>query len=501
MNVIEAKGVSKSFGPVHALRGVDFTLKKGEVKVLLGENGAGKTTLMRTFYGMIKPDKGQINFKDTPVEIKNSRIAMDLGIGMVHQHFMLVEDMTVYENIAVGFEKHNGIFYDKEKIIEELSELAKQFNFDIDPMIRIRELSIGQKQRVEILKTLYRKSTTIILDEPTAVLTPQEVDVLFGVIRQLKDSGVSIVIITHKLKECLEIADRITIMRDGEVVAKDIQPADTNIQELADLMVGRNVPLNITRRSEDIGGVVLKVSNLNLQGRAKAALEDINFEIRKGEILGVAGVEGNGQKELAEVLTGNQQPDGMELIFDRKPLQGAPVDFMTAGIGFIPEDRRSEGLVTDLNIIANIILGYHRTKKFLNRFFFKKSAIESYAQKCMDNFKIKAHNTRTIVATLSGGNQQKVVIARVISQNPKCIVCAQPTRGVDVGAINYIHNRIFDYRDEGNGVLLISADLDEVRSVSDRIMVLCNGKIVAIDKADNFTESQLGILMLGTGEA
>ena len=498
MSTIEMAGIDKRFGSVHALKKVDFTIGEAEIHALLGENGAGKTTLMRVLYGMVRPDGGRISIDGASVSIRRTRDAIQAGIGMVHQHFMLVDNMTVHENITIGFENRKGLFYDEKKVTSEIKELAARFQFDLDPYMYVSDLTVGQKQRVEIIKAVYRKSKIIILDEPTAVLTPQETDVLFGILRGLKAAGTSIVIITHKLKECLQIADRITIMRDGRVVKTDVSPGETTMQQLADYMVGRNIPLSITKRSQCVGkDAVVSVAGLGLKEGQRCLLEGIELEIKRGEILGVAGVEGNGQTELAEILSGNRRPDEGEIRVNGAAISGDVGDFFKAGVALVPEDRNSFGLAVGLSVMDNAILGYHRSKQFVWRHLFIKGAREAHAKRCLEEFDVKAPGITTTVSTLSGGNQQKMVLARVITQNPKFIICAQPTRGVDVGAINYIHNRIFEFRDKGNAVLLISADLDEVRSLSDRIVVLYCGKIVATGNADDFTESRLGSLMLG----
>lgn len=501
MSLVELKEIDKRFGAVHALKNVSLELEAGEIHALLGENGAGKTTLMKVLYGMVIPDHGTIKINGQPVVIRRTKDSMRYNIGMVHQHFMLVENMKVYENIAVGFEDRKGIALDKNTVVSRIKKLAEELHFEIDPEAYISNLTVGEKQRIEILKAIYRESEIIILDEPTAVLTPQEVEVLFDILRNLKKRGVSIVLITHKLKEGIAVADKFSVMRDGVMVESGLPNSNLTVQDLADLMVGRNVPLNIKRKSQCISEEkAVEVKNLNLKRTGYCSLENICFSIRKGEILGVAGVEGNGQRELEEVLSGNLEPESMELKLYGQEVSGNTRKMIGLGIALIPEDRGTMGLVSSLSIRDNIILGYHRIRDFASRFGrIRHKACMDFAEDAIRNYEIKAESPKIPVSSLSGGNQQKVMVARVMSRNPKFIIIAQPTRGVDVGAINNIHNKIFDYRDKGNAVLVISADLDEVRSLSDRIIVLYNGRIVSDKSSDEYTEKELGALML-TGE-
>lgn len=498
MNMVELQHISKSFGAVKALTDASIQLAGGQTHVLLGENGAGKTTLMRILYGMMRPDSGKILINNNEVHFKHNRDAIACGIGMVHQHFMLVENMTVYENVAVGFEDETGLTLDKCKIISKINELAQKLKFDIDPLAMVCDLTVGEKQRIEILKTIYRQSKIIILDEPTAVLTPQEVDVLFEIIDILKAQGTSIVMITHKLKECLKIADRISVMRDGRMISTNMENRDLTQQLLADLMVGRNIPLNYTQRSEIISGeIAVKVENLNYTVNGKKVLDNVNFNILKGEILGVAGIEGNGQRELQEALSGNLKPDTMDLYLYDKKVSGDTRAMIDKGIALVPEDRLSTGLVPCLSICDNVVLGYHRTGIFATKLgFLRLKQWKQFAKEAIEKFAIKAPSFHAPIGSLSGGNQQKVIIARVLSRDPRFAIFAQPTRGVDIGAIHNIHSRIFEYRDKGNAALVISADLDEVRALSDHLIVMYEGKIVADGKSNDFTELELGMLML-----
>lgn len=390
MNMVELRHISKRFGPVQALADVSILLEGGQTHVLLGENGAGKTTLMRILYGMMRPDRGTIWIDNKEVQFKHNRDAIACGIGMVHQHFMLVENMTVYENIAVGFEDEKGLALDKHKMLHKITCLAEKLRFSIDPLAMVRDLTVGEKQRIEILKTIYRHSKIIILDEPTAVLTPQEAEVLFDMIQILKEQGTSIVMITHKLKECLKIADRISVMRDGRMVAANMENKDLPPQELARQMVGRNIPLNDTRRSQVISEeIAVKVENLNYTVGGKKVLDNIHFHIAKGEILGVVGVEGNGQRELQEVLSGNLQPDTMELQLYGERVRGDTRAMIDRGIALVPEERLSAGLVPSLDICENVVLGYHRAGKFATGFgLLRLKQWKQFAREAMEQFSL-----------------------------------------------------------------------------------------------------------------
>lgn len=499
MDLIRMEQVTKSFGTVQALKKVDFQLKKGEIHALLGENGAGKTTLMKILYGMYRANEGRIYYQDKQVEITGSAEAIKLGIGMVHQHFMLVPVLTVAENIVAGLEPKKGLRFDFDKAVEEVNALSAQYGFGVDAKAKVSDLSVGERQRVEILKVLYRGADILILDEPTAVLTPIEVKELFDALKQMREAGKSIIIITHKLYEVLEISDRVTILRDGEFIGT-VESKSASQESLAQMMVGREVQLSVKRRSEKMGKVLFEVKDLCQAKGQIPVLDHISLAIRKGEILGIAGIEGNGQTELLEALTGIGKPDQMEILLDGKPLSGNACDFIQAGIGHVPEDRMTRGLVLDMSIKENLVLGYEDKNEFVNHGILNWKKIRSYGQEQLKRFGIKAEDSETEVGNLSGGNQQKVVIARVFAQDPQVVICAQPTRGVDVSAIEYIHNVILDYRDKGKAVLLVSADLDEVKSLSDTIAVLYKGKIVAQDQADNFDDIRLGTLMTGAKE-
>jgi len=497
LNAVEMRGIVKQYPLVRAIDGADFTVEQGEIHSLLGENGAGKSTLMKILYGMTTPTAGEVRVFGKPVAITRPAQAIALGIGMVHQHFMLTPVMTVAENVVIGSEPVRGVFFDRKKAEAQVAAMIDEYNFHISATAKVETLSVGEQQRVEILKALYRGADLLILDEPTAVLTPQEVEDLFRVMRQLKAAGKSIIIITHKLKETMEIADRVSVLRQGKMIESGVPVAGTTMKELAQMMVGRDVELSVTRRAEQVGEENFSVRGLSLTERGVPILRDVCLSLRKGEILGIAGIEGNGQTELIEVLTGLRRPDHMELFKDGKPLSGNAAAFLAAGVGHVPEDRMTRGLVLEMSIEDNLILGYHRRPAFARRGLRLASAIRKFAEQERTEFAIKAPNVQERCSALSGGNQQKVVIARVFSENPDVIIVAQPTRGVDVGAMEYIHHRLLDLRDGGKSILLISADLDEVRSLSDRLAVIYGGRIVAEGKPDTWSDMEIGLLMTG----
>ncbi len=497
MNAIEMRGITKIYPGVRALDNVSFSVEQGEIHSLLGENGAGKSTLMNVLYGMTTPDAGEILVDGKPVTIRRSAQAIALGIGMVHQHFMLTPVMTITENVIVGCEPVHGPFLDRKKATESVQALIDKFHFHLNASARVQALSVGEQQRVEILKALYRGANVLILDEPTAVLTPQEVGELFSVLRELKAAGKSIIIITHKLRETAEIADRVSVLRAGVMVDQGLSAAGCSASDLALMMVGRKVDLSYTRRSKSVGETAYQVQNLNLTVKGVPILRDVALEVHKGEILGIAGIEGNGQSELIEVLTGLRKPDSMELVKDGQPLSGKTAAFLSAGVGHIPEDRLVRGMIGPMTIEDNIILGYHRKKEFSKHGIRRKNEIRAFSEKQLTDYQIKAPNVLEKCGSLSGGNQQKVVVARVFSEDPDVLIAAQPTRGVDVGAQELIHSRLLDLRDAGKAVLLISADLDEVRRLSDRIAVIYEGKIVAQGSYDTWNEMELGLLMAG----
>ncbi len=497
MSLIEMKGITKKYPNTIALDKVDFHLDKGEIVSLLGENGAGKTTLMKILYGMTRPDEGRIFFNGERLEMKSPLDAISHHVCMVHQHFMLVPAFSVVENIIVGQEPGKAIAVDMKKAREEVSALIRRFDFKIDPDKKAGKLSVGEQQRVEILKALYRRVDVLILDEPTAVLTPQEVNELFDILRQLRSEGKSIIIITHKLKETMALADRIVVLRDGRLVADDIRPEDVTTEDLSSFMVGRNVDLQIRHPSKVKGRIRLKVENLSVSENGVKKVDDVSFELHEGEILGVAGIEGNGQSELIESLVGLRTPDSMRFILDGEEISGKCDKFISHGIGHVPEDRLTLGLVKEMSIKENIILGYHKRKEFSSKGMMNFREIDRFSEENKASYLIKAPSIETPAGSLSGGNQQKVVIARVFSENPSVLIAAHPTRGVDIGATEYIHNKFYELRDKGTAIFLVSADLDEVCTLSDRLLVIYGGRIVAEGKTEDFSQTELGLFMAG----
>jgi general nucleoside transport system ATP-binding protein len=497
--VLEVKGITKKFPGVLANDQVNFNLQKGEIHALLGENGAGKSTLMNIIYGLTAPDNGEIFVKGKRVEFHSPKDAIACGIGMVHQHFMLVPVFTVAENIMLGSETlHNGVL-DIPKVNKDLIELSAQYGLDIDPTALVHDLPVGIQQRVEIIKALYRKAEILILDEPTAVLTPQEVEDLFVIIRKLLDQGISVIFITHKLKEVLSIADRITVMRGGKVVATD-DPGQTNEQALASQMVGRTVILKVDKETAKPGDVVMKIQDLRVQDDRKIeTVRGVSLEVRQGEILGIAGVQGNGQTELAEALTGLRHAASGEIrIMDHNVFNHPPRHLVEHGLAHIPEDRQRHGFVMQYPVADNLVLCTYYVEPFCRRGVLQNAAIGSNAEGLIKRFDIRTPSAYVPTSTLSGGNQQKVIVARELSREIKVLIANQPTRGLDVGSIEYIHHEIIKMRDSGIGVLLISAELDEILALSDRIAVMYHGEIVAILPSDKVTREELGLMMAGS---
>ena len=496
---LEVRNITKRFPGVLANDRVNFKLRKGEVHALLGENGAGKSTLMNVIYGLYSPDEGEFFVDGKRAEIRNPHDAIHAGIGMVHQHFMLVPVFSVAENIILGSETIKGLSLDLRTARRRIRELSSEYGLDVDPRAIVEDLPVGIQQRVEIVKALYRNAKILVLDEPTAVLTPQEVEGLFRVMRQLTERGVSIIFITHKLKEVLAISDTITVMRRGQVVGSTT-PAETDEQGLAEMMVGREVLLQVEKTPAQPKDVVLSVANLTVQDeREVAVVRDVSFEVRSGEILGIAGVQGNGQTELVEVLTGLRNA-----AFGRVALNGAIVPFekprflTEAGLSHIPEDRQKHGLVLSYSIADNMVLNTYYQSPFAHRGQRNFQAVAANANELVEQFDVRTPNPMVPASNLSGGNQQKVIVARELSRPVKLLVANQPTRGLDVGSIEYIHKQIIKERDGGAAVLLISAELDEIKSLADRIAVMYHGEIVSIVDADTISKSELGLLMAGS---
>jgi len=500
--VLEMKNITKRFPLVVANDKVNFKVYKGEIHALVGENGAGKTTLMSILYGLYQADAGEILINGKNANIINPNVAIQLKIGMVHQHFMLVPPLTVTENIILGMEpKKNKIFIDIESATKKVNEISKGIGFKIDPGAKIETISVGIQQRVEIIKVLYRGAEILVMDEPTAVLTPQEVDELFGILRSLKKQGKTIIFITHKLNEVQEISDRITVMRRGKVVGVK-KTSETNKEEIASMMVGRKVIFKVKKDEHDYGKDVLTVSNLTaLNNKGLPALKDISFEIKEGEILGIAGVEGNGQSELVEVITGLRKvKSGKILIYEKDITHDTPREVKEEKIAHIPEDRRQRGIVSFFTVAENLILGSHYKKPFNKGIALNLHLINEHANKLIKQFDIRPADKDNLLKSLSGGNQQKVIVARELFGNPILLIAAQPTRGLDVGSIEFVHQQIIVERDKGKGVLLVSADLEEILSLSDRIAVIYEGKLVAFLDPKKTDEKELGLLMTGSAK-
>jgi len=496
--VLELRGITKRFPGVVADDHVDFDLQRGEVHALLGENGAGKSTLMNILYGLYKPDEGEIRIGGKPVSFGSAKDAIEQGIGMVHQHFMLIPVMTVAENIVLAQEPtHAGVLLDFDAARERVRHLSETFSFAIDPDSRVERISVGQQQRVEILKALYRRADILILDEPTAVLTPQEAQELFGILRTLVREGMSVIFITHKLNEVLELADRITVLRRGKRI-DTIPRAGATEQGLARMMVGRDVLLRLEKKAGQPGDPLLEVRHLHVEDdRHLPAVRDVSFEVRGGEIVGIAGVEGNGQTELVEAITGLRHPKSGEVVVAGRTIShGTARRMLDAGVGHIPEDRQRRGLVLEFSIAENIALHDYCYPPDSRYGWLFPGRLVQRARELIREFDVRGGGPQTRAAALSGGNQQKLVAAREVARDPKVLVAAQPTRGLDVGAIEFLHQRLVEERDEGRAILLISLELDEVLSLSDRILVIFEGQIVA-EHASGATEEEIGVEMLG----
>jgi simple sugar transport system ATP-binding protein len=491
------RGISKHYPGVVANDDVNFDVRPGEIHALLGENGAGKSTLMNILYGLATPDSGEILLDGNPVQIKGPSDAIARGISMVHQHFMLVPVLSVADNILLGAETMaNPVFLDRREAHRRIVELGQRFGFEIDPDVTVGSLSVGWQQRVEILKALYRQARILVLDEPTAVLTPQETKEIFTVLRRLADEGHSIVFISHKLYEVLEIADRITVIRRGKVVGTRL-PAETNEDDLAALMVGRNVQLVVDRGESHPGGPALVVSDLRVaDDRGQQAVKGVSFEVRAGEILGVAGVAGNGQEELVEALTGLRRPASGSVSLGGRDVTGTgPRELQKRGMSFVPGDRHRYGLVLSFPVQDNLVLTQYDEPPYVRGLFRNEPAIEAWARRAVEEYDIRTPSVTVPVSTLSGGNQQKVVVAREFSRELTTLVLDQPTRGLDVGSIEFIHRQVIAKRDENAAILLVSAELDEVLELSDRIAVMYRGEIVALVDGPTAEREEIGLLM------
>jgi simple sugar transport system ATP-binding protein len=495
---LELKGITKRFPGVLANDGIDLTVGEGEIHALLGENGAGKTTLMNVLYGLYQADEGEILIDDQPVRFGSPRDAIAAGIGMVHQHFMLIPVFTVAENAVLGIEptRRAGLL-DRARARREVRRLSERFGLVVDPDALVEDLPVGVQQRVEIIKALLREAQLLILDEPTAVLTPQETEDLFSIMRSLQKSGHSVLFITHKLKEVLPVADRITVLRDGAVVGSTV-PDETSEQELASMMVGRSVLLRVSKEPAEPGELVLDVEGLTvLNDRGQVAVDDLSLQVHAGEIVVIAGVQGNGQTELVEALTGLVPPLAGSVSLGGRRLEHAnPRSVLRAGVAHVPEDRIKDGLVATFSVAENLVLNTYDTAPFARGPVMDNAVVRASAVERAREFDIRAPSVDVQVSTLSGGNQQKVIIARELSRPKRVLIASQPTRGLDVGSIEYVHHRIVEFRDQGDAVLIVSSELDEVMALGDRILVMFRGRIVG-ERPAGADRDEIGLLMAG----
>ncbi|MFT0762714.1 ABC transporter ATP-binding protein [Scrofimicrobium sp. R131] len=494
---LELEGITKVFGPLVANDQISLQVEPGEIHALLGENGAGKSTLMNVLYGLYQPDEGQILIDGKPVRFQGPGDAVAVGIGMVHQHFMLVPVFTVAESVALGYEPVGPLgVINHQKARQKVKELSDRFGFDIDPDAYIEDLPVGVQQRVEIIKALSRDAEVLILDEPTAVLTPQETDELIEIMRQLKASGTSIVFITHKLREVRAVADKITVIRRGKVVG-EAKPTDSE-QDLASLMVGRPVDLGVDKEPAQPAEAQLTLDNVTvIEDTGHTSLDGVSFEVRRGEILCVAGVQGNGQTELCEVILGSTAPAGGRILFGDKDVASTGIkQRLRSGLGYVPEDRSKDGMIATFSIAENMILDVYDQKPFATGMQMHPQVVGENAEKLREEFDVRVTSVHDPISTLSGGNQQKAILARELSRPIDILVAAQPTRGLDVGSIEFVHQRIVQARDNGTAVLVVSTELDEVTSLADRIAVMYRGRVVGIVPADT-DRNVLGLMMAG----
>ena len=497
--ILDMQNITKIFPGVKANDKVNFSIKEGEIHALVGENGAGKTTLMNVLYGLYEADGGQIFYEGSKINLDGPEDAIRLGIGMVHQHFMLVDPLTVTENIILGNEPRKGISINRKKARQEVEDISNKYGLYVDPEAKIMDISVGMQQRVEIIKTLYRGADLLIFDEPTAVLTPQEIDELFDIFRSLKEQGKTIIFITHKLKEVKEISDRITVLRSGKSI-DTVNTEDVSEEDVAELMVGRPVLLEVEKEKAEPGEDFFEIENLKVKdNRGITAVNGVSLTVKKGEILGIAGVEGNGQSELIEAVTGLRKIESGQVKINKTNTTKFNADqIKREKVAHIPEDRQKRGLVMDFDLQENMILGYHDLEPFSKNGIMNYNYIRDYTEELIEKYDIRGGGITTEAKSLSGGNQQKFIVAREFSHDPELLIASQPTRGVDVGSIEFIHKQIIDRRDAGAAVLLVSAELSEILSLSDRIAVIFEGEIVAVLDADDADERKLGNLMTGS---
>ncbi len=497
--VIEMLNIRKEFNGFVANDNITLQLKKGEIHALLGENGAGKSTLMNVLFGLYQPEAGEIRVKGKPVKISDPNIANDLGIGMVHQHFMLVDTFTVTENIILGREITTAGSIDIKKAEKQVREISERYGLSVDPQAKISDISVGMQQRVEILKTLYRGAEILIFDEPTAVLTPQEIKELIQIMKTLIKEGKSIILITHKLKEIMEVSDRCTVIRKGKGIGT-VTVSETNPNELASLMVGREVVFKTEKKEATPKEDVLEITDLTVKDtRGVSAVNGLNLSVKAGEIVGIAGIDGNGQSEFIEAITGLRKAESGSVKLNGKELiNQTPRKITESGVGHIPQDRHKHGLVLNFPIGENMVLQTYNKRPFSKNGILNFKEIYKKAKSLISEYDVRTPSEYTLARALSGGNQQKAIIGREVDRNPDLLIAAQPTRGLDVGAIEFIHKRLIEQRDNGKAVLLVSFELDEIMNVSDRIAVIYEGKIVAIVNPKETTEQELGLLMAGS---
>ncbi len=494
--MLELRNITKTFGNVVANDDVSITVHKGTIHAIVGENGAGKSTVMRIAYGFYNPDSGEIFVDGKKADIRSPHDAIALGIGMVHQHFMLVDTMTVAENIILGAETGSPANLDLDQANKDVLTLSNELRLGVDPEAFVEDLSVGQQQRVELLKALYRDAELLILDEPTAVLSPQEVDEFFGILRRMKAQGKTIIIITHKLEEVLAVSDEVTVMRDGKTVG-NVQTSETSARDLAKMIVGREVLLRVDKSDATPGGVVLEVKNLSVTGNHGPALTDVSLTVRAGEIVGIAGIEGNGQTELVEALSGLRRSTGGRVEFDGKDITNFSArKLKELGVAHIPEDRHKRGLLLNSDLEENAVLGVHyRAPVSASTGFMNNAFIEKRTAEIIENFDVRPRNPKLAAKSLSGGNQQKLIIGREFELKPKLLLVSQPTRGVDIGAIEFIHRKLIEMRDAGSAVLLISAELEEVTALADRLLVFNEGKIAGEVDPKVTSVEEIGLMM------